>query len=268
MVRSLSQWTKTLSFPARLSPNRTSKESVSPSSPGVSPTPSASSLPQGSEKTISPIPITEISQIIYPDPESEKAIMGSVVYCIHHKQGCQWSDELRKLKAHLNTCKHDAVLCAAQCGAMIPRVLMQDHLRYTCPRRRANCDHCHKEFSGSALEEHQGNCGHEPVYCENKCGAKVQRRHTQQHLQQHCSKRLVPCRHCGQRYTQPINVLTAGAQAFPMDGIGTLGHEPPRGSSVDWRVLTTADAAGTNGLTCLPKHEGELEIEDFWSPIQ
>ncbi|CAH2244230.1 jg20174 [Pararge aegeria aegeria] len=66
MVRSLSQWTKTLSFPARLSPNRTSKESVvnvQPGSPGVSPTPSASSLPQGSDKTISPIPITEISQI-------------------------------------------------------------------------------------------------------------------------------------------------------------------------------------------------------------
>ncbi|XP_050678660.1 TNF receptor-associated factor 4 isoform X2 [Leptidea sinapis] len=139
---------------------------------------------------------------IYPDPDSEKAIMGSVVYCIHHKEGCQWSDELRKLKAHLNTCKHDAVECAAQCGAMIPRVLMQDHLRYTCARRRTSCQHCHNEFSGSALEEHQGNCTHEPVYCENKCGAKVQRRHTQQHLQQHCSKRLVPCRHCGQKYTQ------------------------------------------------------------------
>lgn len=67
MVRSLSQWTKTLSFPSRLSPNRTSKESVvnvQPGSPGVSPTPSASSLPQSSEKTISPIPITEISQIV------------------------------------------------------------------------------------------------------------------------------------------------------------------------------------------------------------
>lgn len=44
------------------------------------------------------------------------------------------------------------MLCAAQCGAMIPRVLMQDHLRYTCSRRRANCEHCGKEFSGSALE--------------------------------------------------------------------------------------------------------------------
>ncbi|RVE53851.1 hypothetical protein evm_001513 [Chilo suppressalis] len=47
----------------------------------------------------------------------------------------------------------------------------------------------------------------------------------------------------------PINVPTAGAQAFPIDGIGRLGHDPPRGLSADWRVLTTADAAGTNGLT-------------------
>ncbi|RVE41417.1 hypothetical protein evm_013928 [Chilo suppressalis] len=39
-----------------------------------------------------------------------------------------------------------------------------------------------------------------------------------------------------------------------VDGIGSLGHDPPRGPSADWWVLTTADAAGTNGLTCLPKH--------------
>jgi hypothetical protein len=30
----------------------------------------------------------------------------------------------------------------------------------------------------------------------------------------------------------------------------------PRGPSADWWVLTTANAAGTNGLTCLLKHEG------------
>ncbi|RVE42646.1 hypothetical protein evm_012698 [Chilo suppressalis] len=32
---------------------------------------------------------------------------------------------------------------------------------------------------------------------------------------------------------QPINVPTAGAQAFPMDGIGRLGRDPPRGPSAD-----------------------------------
>ncbi|RVE42527.1 hypothetical protein evm_012823 [Chilo suppressalis] len=61
---------------------------------------------------------------------------------------------------------------------------------------------------------------------------------------------------CTHHHHQPINVTTAGAQAFPMDGIGRLGHDPPRRRSVDWWVLTTADAAGTNGLTCLPKHGG------------
>ncbi|RVE47387.1 hypothetical protein evm_007986 [Chilo suppressalis] len=45
----------------------------------------------------------------------------------------------------------------------------------------------------------------------------------------------------------PINVPTAGAQAFPMDGLGRLGTDSPRGPSVGWWVLTTADAAGTNG---------------------
>ncbi|RVE44157.1 hypothetical protein evm_011204 [Chilo suppressalis] len=35
---------------------------------------------------------------------------------------------------------------------------------------------------------------------------------------------------------QPINVPTAGAQDFLMDGIGRLGHNPPRGPSADWFV--------------------------------
>lgn len=39
---------------------------------------------------------------IYPDPDSEKVIMGSLVFCIHHKEGCKWSDELRKLKVRID----------------------------------------------------------------------------------------------------------------------------------------------------------------------
>ncbi|RVE44934.1 hypothetical protein evm_010408 [Chilo suppressalis] len=35
---------------------------------------------------------------------------------------------------------------------------------------------------------------------------------------------------------QPINVPTAGAQAFPMDGIGRLGHDPPHACSRDQRL--------------------------------
>ncbi|RVE45953.1 hypothetical protein evm_009426 [Chilo suppressalis] len=61
---------------------------------------------------------------------------------------------------------------------------------------------------------------------------------------------------CPEIYQPPFNVPTAGAQAFLMDGIRRLGYVPTRGPSADWRVLTNADATGTNGLTCLRKHGG------------
>ncbi|CAG9783586.1 unnamed protein product [Diatraea saccharalis] len=41
---------------------------------------------------------------------------------------------------------------------------------------------------------------------------------------------------------------------LPYGWLRRMGHDPPRWPNADWRVLTTANAAGTNGLTCLPKH--------------
>jgi hypothetical protein len=38
--------------------------------------------------------------------------------------------------------------------------------------------------------------------------------------------------------------------------IRRTGHNPPCGPSACWWVLTTANATGTNGLACLPKHGG------------
>ncbi|OAD53735.1 TNF receptor-associated factor 4 [Eufriesea mexicana] len=193
MVRGLSQWTKTLSFPARVSPQRPAKESKGfHVSPSASPTSPPSPINDNMDKA--PIITDEITVCCYTlraatnfqDLEAEKAIMGSIVYCIHHKDGCKWSDELRKLKAHLNTCKHDAAPCSNKCGAMIPRVLMEDHLKYTCAQRRARCDFCAKEFTGHTLE--------------NKCGMKVQRRHLSQHKLGECAKRLVACRYCNKEF--------------------------------------------------------------------
>ncbi|CAG9791708.1 unnamed protein product [Diatraea saccharalis] len=40
---------------------------------------------------------------------------------------------------------------------------------------------------------------------------------------------------------------------LPYGWLRRMGHDPPRWPNA--RVLTTANAAGTNGLTCLPKHE-------------
>ncbi|KAL1375222.1 hypothetical protein quinque_009475 [Culex quinquefasciatus] len=227
MVRSLSQWTKTLSFPARISPNRNSKDcSVNvlpitppPAPPRNKPATSTTTCSSSNSSTMSSpspppnVPITEISQIIYPDPESEKAIMGSLVFCIHHKQGCKWSDELRKLKAHLNTCKHDAIPCPNKCGSQIPRVMMTDHLAFTCILRRAICEFCNVEFTGLGLEEHAGTCSSEPMYCESKCGARVVRGRMSIHRAKDCSKRLRRCPHCSREFS--ADTLSAHGATCP-----------------------------------------------------
>lgn len=51
MVRSLAQWTKTLSFPARISPNKSSKDNVNihQVSPTITPTLSNNSLSKNNE---------------------------------------------------------------------------------------------------------------------------------------------------------------------------------------------------------------------------
>lgn len=50
------------------------------------------------------------------------------------------------------------------------------------------------------LQKHTGTCGYEPLYCENKCGMKVQRRHLGQHKLGECAKRLVACRYCNKEF--------------------------------------------------------------------
>lgn len=40
--------------------------------------------------------------------------MSSVVYCIHHKEGCKWSDELRKLKVSFDQNHNETVNCFAR----------------------------------------------------------------------------------------------------------------------------------------------------------
>ncbi|KAK2711021.1 TNF receptor-associated factor 4-like isoform X1 [Artemia franciscana] len=131
---------------------------------------------------------------------SERSLISSYVYCIHHKEGCDWADELRCLKGHLMTCKYDATPCTAHCGAKISRFMMADHLKFTCPRRRVVCEHCHGDFSGEQYENHVGTCSLEPIYCDNKCGQKVPRRVLGHHKTVECSKRLLPCRFCGKEF--------------------------------------------------------------------
>lgn len=66
------------------------------------------------------------------------------------------------------------------------------------------------EFSGQKLSsllcklcpilQHVGNCQYEIVWCENKCGAKLERRFLTNHMRNECHKRTVKCPYCSKEF--------------------------------------------------------------------
>jgi TNF receptor-associated factor 4 len=78
--------------------------------------------------------------------------------------------------------------------------MIQDHLKFTCIKRRVNCKFCFKEFLGEEMENHAGSCDLEPIYCESKCGNKILRGNLSLHKSKICLKRLVPCNFCSKEF--------------------------------------------------------------------
>lgn len=77
--------------------------------------------------------------------------------------------------------------------------------------------HCKFHFCTCHFQNHSGSCGFEPIYCENKCGMKVQRRHLTQHKAAECSKRLVPCRYCSKEFVaDTLQVHHTKCGSFPV----------------------------------------------------
>jgi len=163
------------------------------------------------------------------DPVTRSAILQSSVSCIHRQAGCGWSGQLGRLKGHLNTCQKDAVGCLNQCGAKIARVMMEDHMLYTCSKRLVNCLYCRRPFTGAVLEDHQAACGFEPLYCENKCGQRVARNRLKAHQVNTCSKRLVGCKYCGRSFTaDTLQGHHVKCNKFPVPCPNRCGDNCPR----------------------------------------
>ncbi len=91
--------------------------------------------------------------------------------------------------------------------------MMSDHLAFTCTLRRAVCEFCNVEFSGQGLEEHQGFCSQEPIYCESKCGTKVLRGRMTIHKSKDCLKRMKRCQHCNREFS--ADTLSLHATSCP-----------------------------------------------------
>ncbi|XP_052259267.1 TNF receptor-associated factor 4-like isoform X2 [Dreissena polymorpha] len=137
---------------------------------------------------------------IYPDPELQTEVMNSQVRCKYYKEGCKWVDKLHNLQGHLDVCRYDSITCPNQCSDILSRLSIDDHLEFSCPKRIVICEFCNQEFPGEAFDLHVGNCQYEIVWCENKCGAKLERRYLNNHMRNECHKRTIKCPYCSKEF--------------------------------------------------------------------
>ncbi|XP_074642015.1 TNF receptor-associated factor 4-like [Tubulanus polymorphus] len=137
---------------------------------------------------------------IYPDPTSEDDIVSAMVRCPQHSDGCRWTDLLSNLQKHLEKCRYYVIRCPNDCSEIVTRMCLQDHIVNSCKKRREMCEYCGQEFKGDKFEAHLGTCSYEVTWCENKCGAKLQRRFLGNHMRNECHKRLAICRYCGKEF--------------------------------------------------------------------
>ena len=69
----------------------------------------------------------------------QRKVLNLRVTCSKKNDGCQWAGELRHLDHHeREECEWAVVECSYQCGADLPRRLMDEHERAVCPRRPIN----------------------------------------------------------------------------------------------------------------------------------
>ena len=97
----------------------------------------------------------------FPNKAVDREIRSSLVYCTNKDKGCEWQGELNDMNNHLGKhsgCQFEEVRCSNECGKMIERQHLTNHVESDCPRRKVNCQYFndtgeHQFINGQHKEE-------------------------------------------------------------------------------------------------------------------
>ena len=120
------------------------------------------------------------------------------VRCQHHREGCEWTGEVRDLQSHLDPdkrkCDYILLPCSFGCGERIRSGAMRDHLKSHCTKRQISCEYC-SYFSSYDIvtKKHLRVCLQVSLLCPNRCSVtELKREQLQAHIDE-CPLQVVSC---------------------------------------------------------------------------
>ncbi|XP_065887556.1 TNF receptor-associated factor 3-like isoform X2 [Dysidea avara] len=138
----------------------------------------------------------------FPDKKTTRLVLNLQVFCPNKSQGCSWVGELRSVEDHLDKnstasnigCLFTEICCSNECGVVIQRRLLEDHLKLECELRQVKCEYCDSTGSYQWINgSHQQECLKYPMECPNHCEVgHVRREEMSVHLEE-CPLAIVKC---------------------------------------------------------------------------
>ena len=108
------------------------------------------------------------------DPKLNTKIQALLIFCPNNNAGCRWVGKLSQLALHCNGdagCPFQKVKCPSNCGRLLHRQNVAEHLLTECP---CYCQYCKVTASEELIaSQHKENCSKYTQQCPNKCGLKI-----------------------------------------------------------------------------------------------
>ena len=103
----------------------------------------------------------------------EREIKSLSIYFTNKEKGCLWQGELSDINNHLGNsdgCQFEELKCSNECGEMIQRYNLANHVETECPRHKVNCQYCHDTGEHQFIDgRHKEECPKLPLPCPNNC---------------------------------------------------------------------------------------------------
>ncbi|XP_078271224.1 TNF receptor-associated factor 6-like [Rhinoraja longicauda] len=126
---------------------------------------------------------------LFPDNFAKREILSLTVKCSN--KGCYQKMELRHLEDHQVQCEYTFVDCP-QCGSVLWRKELQEHVGSDCPKRPVACENCAMLMPYQEKKDHDQSCPLANVTCEY-CNMELIREQMPNHYNLDCPKAPVPC---------------------------------------------------------------------------
>ena len=135
----------------------------------------------------------EVRENYFKDTKSNREILNLNVFCVYKNVGCEWSDILRSIDDHRQSCVYQQVECQ-DCEELMLKLSLDKHLSKDCPMRCFTCTLCNEEGTYlSITSEHQDACREVVLKCQNAgCAEAVKRYEMPSHVKV-CPREVIGC---------------------------------------------------------------------------